>query len=71
MPSSHTASQEELKAAKVPLAWRDQCSAYVLGLLLIKRVRLTHAFLFVTLQTSDTSEYLPENKLLSTMDLRE
>lgn len=29
MPSSLTASQEELKAAKVPLAWRDQCSAYV------------------------------------------
>jgi NADH-ubiquinone oxidoreductase B18 subunit (NDUFB7) len=27
--SSTTASQEELKAHKVPLAWRDQCSAYV------------------------------------------
>jgi hypothetical protein len=27
--SSTTASQEELKAHRVPLAWRDQCSAYV------------------------------------------
>ena len=26
---STTASQEELKAHRVPLAWRDQCSAYV------------------------------------------
>ncbi|OAX41092.1 hypothetical protein K503DRAFT_538304 [Rhizopogon vinicolor AM-OR11-026] len=32
MPSSHTASQEELKAAKVPLAWRDQCSALLIPL---------------------------------------
>ena len=30
--SSTTASQEELKAHRVPLAWRDQCSAYVLFL---------------------------------------
>jgi hypothetical protein len=28
MTSSTTASQEELKAAKVPVAWRDGCSAY-------------------------------------------
>lgn len=27
MAASTTASQEELKAAKVPLAWRDRCSA--------------------------------------------
>ncbi|CDO70354.1 hypothetical protein BN946_scf184613.g4 [Trametes cinnabarina] len=27
MTSSTTASQAELKAAKVPLGWRDQCSA--------------------------------------------
>jgi len=27
--SSTTASQEELKSHRVPLAWRDQCSAYV------------------------------------------
>ncbi|KAG1740364.1 NADH-ubiquinone oxidoreductase B18 subunit-domain-containing protein [Suillus lakei] len=32
MPSSLTASQEELKAAKVPLAWRDQCSALLIPL---------------------------------------
>ena len=30
MTSSTTASQTELKAAKVPVGWRDQCSAYVL-----------------------------------------
>jgi NADH dehydrogenase (ubiquinone) 1 beta subcomplex subunit 7 len=30
--SSTTASQEELKTHRVPLAWRDQCSAYVLFL---------------------------------------
>ena len=29
--SSTTASQEELKAHRVPLAWRDQCSAYVIN----------------------------------------
>ena len=28
MVSTHTASREELKAAKVPIAWRDQCSMY-------------------------------------------
>ncbi len=27
--TSTTASQEELKAHRIPLAWRDQCSAYV------------------------------------------
>ena len=30
MTSSTTASQTELKGARIPLAWRDQCSAYVL-----------------------------------------
>ena len=30
--ASTTASQTELKAARVPLAWRDQCSAHVLTL---------------------------------------
>ncbi|KAI0270348.1 NADH-ubiquinone oxidoreductase B18 subunit-domain-containing protein [Russula aff. rugulosa BPL654] len=30
--SSTTASQEELKAHRVPLAWRDQCSALLLPL---------------------------------------
>lgn len=29
MTSSTAASQSELKAAKVPLGWRDQCSACV------------------------------------------
>lgn len=29
MSSSTTASQEELKAHRVPLGWRDGCSAYV------------------------------------------
>ncbi|CCL99005.1 uncharacterized protein FIBRA_01013 [Fibroporia radiculosa] len=32
MTSSTTASQTELKDAKVPLAWRDQCSALLLPL---------------------------------------
>ncbi|KDQ65141.1 hypothetical protein JAAARDRAFT_117911 [Jaapia argillacea MUCL 33604] len=32
MPSSTTASQTELKANKVPLAWRDGCSALVIPL---------------------------------------
>ncbi|KAF9817234.1 hypothetical protein IEO21_03598 [Rhodonia placenta] len=32
MTSSTTASQEELKQAKIPLAWRDQCSAMLLPL---------------------------------------
>ncbi|TFK45475.1 hypothetical protein OE88DRAFT_1639881 [Heliocybe sulcata] len=32
MASSNTASQEELKAHKVPLGWRDQCSALLIPL---------------------------------------
>ncbi|KAL6304063.1 B18 subunit of NADH:ubiquinone oxidoreductase [Sparassis latifolia] len=32
MPSSTTASQTELKEARVPLAWRDQCSALLIPL---------------------------------------
>ncbi|TCD69195.1 hypothetical protein EIP91_008491 [Steccherinum ochraceum] len=32
MPSSTTASQQELKDSKTPLAWRDGCSALLLPL---------------------------------------
>ncbi|PSR72865.1 hypothetical protein PHLCEN_2v11232 [Hermanssonia centrifuga] len=32
MATSTTASQEELKAARVPLGWRDGCSALLLPL---------------------------------------
>ncbi|KIM79479.1 hypothetical protein PILCRDRAFT_823382 [Piloderma croceum F 1598] len=32
MPSSTTASQTELKAARVPIAWRDQCSGLLIPL---------------------------------------
>ncbi|KDQ29910.1 NDUFB7, NADH dehydrogenase 1 beta subcomplex, 7, 18kDa [Pleurotus ostreatus PC15] len=32
MASSTTASQTELKANKVPLGWRDQCSALLIPL---------------------------------------
>ncbi|THH11675.1 hypothetical protein EW146_g7971 [Bondarzewia mesenterica] len=32
MASATTASQEELKAHKVPIAWRDQCSALLIPL---------------------------------------
>ncbi|KAH7888196.1 NADH-ubiquinone oxidoreductase B18 subunit-domain-containing protein [Phlebopus sp. FC_14] len=32
MTTTYTASQEELKAAKVPTAWRDQCSALLIPL---------------------------------------
>ncbi|KAH9843503.1 NADH-ubiquinone oxidoreductase B18 subunit-domain-containing protein [Rhodofomes roseus] len=32
MASSTTASQEELKQNRVPLAWRDQCSALLIPL---------------------------------------
>ncbi|GJE83950.1 NDUFB7, NADH dehydrogenase 1 beta subcomplex [Phanerochaete sordida] len=37
MASSTTASQEELKAAKVPLAWRDRCSALLIPLNVCRR----------------------------------
>ncbi|KAJ7645119.1 NADH-ubiquinone oxidoreductase B18 subunit-domain-containing protein [Mycena polygramma] len=37
MPSSTTASQEELKAHKVPLQWRDGCSALVIPLNICRR----------------------------------
>ena len=33
MAASTTASQEELKAHRIPLAWRDQCSSCVVTLL--------------------------------------
>ncbi|ETW84650.1 hypothetical protein HETIRDRAFT_314750 [Heterobasidion irregulare TC 32-1] len=32
MASATTASQEELKTNKVPIAWRDQCSALLIPL---------------------------------------
>ncbi|WWC66477.1 uncharacterized protein I206_100379 [Kwoniella pini CBS 10737] len=32
MTSSTTASQSELEAARVPLGWRDQCSALLIPL---------------------------------------
>ncbi|EIW81981.1 hypothetical protein CONPUDRAFT_122469 [Coniophora puteana RWD-64-598 SS2] len=32
MPSATTASQQELKDNKVPIAWRDQCSALLIPL---------------------------------------
>ncbi|KAI0719218.1 B18 subunit of NADH:ubiquinone oxidoreductase [Fomitopsis betulina] len=32
MASSTTASQEELKQHKIPVAWRDQCSALLIPL---------------------------------------
>lgn len=41
--SSTTASQEELKAHRVPIAWRDQCSAYVLLSLRIRVPPRTYA----------------------------
>ncbi|KAF8131028.1 NADH-ubiquinone oxidoreductase B18 subunit-domain-containing protein [Boletus edulis] len=37
MVSAHTASQEELKLAKVPVAWRDQCSALLIPLNVCRR----------------------------------
>ncbi|KAI6039210.1 B18 subunit of NADH:ubiquinone oxidoreductase, partial [Pisolithus marmoratus] len=37
MTSSHIASQEELKAAKVPVAWRDQCSSLLIPLNVCRR----------------------------------
>jgi hypothetical protein len=43
--SSTTASQTELKANRVPIAWRDGCSAYVLSRIVYKRL-LTGYVLF-------------------------
>ncbi|KAI0031559.1 B18 subunit of NADH:ubiquinone oxidoreductase [Vararia minispora EC-137] len=37
MSSSATASQEELKAHRVPLGWRDQCSALLIPLNVCRR----------------------------------
>ncbi|KAL4261432.1 NADH dehydrogenase [ubiquinone] 1 beta subcomplex subunit 7 [Pleurotus pulmonarius] len=37
MASSTTASQNELKANKVPLGWRDQCSALLIPLNVCRR----------------------------------
>jgi len=37
MASSMTASQEELKANKVPLGYRDQCSSLLIGLNVCRR----------------------------------
>ena len=38
MASSTTASETEMKAAKLPLGWRDQCSACVATLSVLKNV---------------------------------
>ncbi|KAJ7785217.1 NADH-ubiquinone oxidoreductase B18 subunit-domain-containing protein [Mycena maculata] len=40
MPSSTTASQEELKAHRVPVQWRDGCSALVIPLNICRRKSL-------------------------------
>ncbi|KAJ6586412.1 NADH-ubiquinone oxidoreductase B18 subunit-domain-containing protein [Mycena vulgaris] len=40
MPSSTTASQEELKAYRVPVQWRDGCSALLIPLNLCRRETL-------------------------------
>ncbi|KAI0773641.1 NADH-ubiquinone oxidoreductase B18 subunit-domain-containing protein [Fomes fomentarius] len=40
MTSSTTASQTELKAAKVPLGWRDQCSSLLIPLNVCRRDKL-------------------------------
>ncbi|KAI0084220.1 NADH-ubiquinone oxidoreductase B18 subunit-domain-containing protein [Irpex rosettiformis] len=40
MASSTTASQTELKQAKVPLGWRDQCSALLLPLNVCRKEKM-------------------------------
>ncbi|KAI1792503.1 B18 subunit of NADH:ubiquinone oxidoreductase [Ganoderma leucocontextum] len=40
MTSSTTASQSELRAAKVPLGWRDQCSALLIPLNVCRKDKL-------------------------------
>ncbi|KAI9059005.1 hypothetical protein FKP32DRAFT_1680140 [Trametes sanguinea] len=40
MTSSTTASQAELKAAKIPLGWRDQCSALLIPLNVCRKEKM-------------------------------
>ncbi|KAJ7445225.1 B18 subunit of NADH:ubiquinone oxidoreductase [Mycena galericulata] len=40
MPSETTASQEELKAHRVPVQWRDGCSALVIPLNICRKKSL-------------------------------
>ncbi|KAI0751696.1 B18 subunit of NADH:ubiquinone oxidoreductase [Daedaleopsis nitida] len=40
MTSSTTASQTELKAAKVPVGWRDQCSSLLIPLNVCRKDKL-------------------------------
>ncbi|KAI0352535.1 hypothetical protein OH77DRAFT_795249 [Trametes cingulata] len=40
MTSATTASQAELKAAKVPLGWRDQCSALLIPLNVCRKEKM-------------------------------
>ncbi|KAI0829208.1 B18 subunit of NADH:ubiquinone oxidoreductase [Trametes gibbosa] len=40
MTSSTAASQTELKAAKVPIGWRDQCSALLIPLNVCRKDKL-------------------------------
>ena len=70
MVSAHTASQEELKAAKVPVAWRDQCSAYVSLCVWAGSVPTDHRPLADD-QVADTIERVPEKELLSSLGVRE
>jgi len=76
--SSTTASQEELKVHRVPLAWRDQCSAYVLLSLRIREPTFTHPFptdgvgflLFCArAQAAAAFERLPQGRVLPAMGM--
>ncbi|KDR80301.1 hypothetical protein GALMADRAFT_62844 [Galerina marginata CBS 339.88] len=40
MASSTTASQEELKANRVPLAWRDSCSSLLIPLNICRKQKM-------------------------------
>ncbi|KAH9172174.1 NADH-ubiquinone oxidoreductase B18 subunit-domain-containing protein [Lactarius sanguifluus] len=74
MSSSTTASQEELKAHRVPLAWRDQCSALLLPLNVCRKDKYylpweceneRHAY------EKCVSSYMRRMKALSKQKLRE
>jgi len=73
--SSTTASQEELKAHRVPLAWRDQCSALLLPLNVCRKEKYylpweceneRHAY-----EKCQYDDYMRRMKVLSKQKLRE
>ena len=70
MAVSMAASQEELKAARVPVAWRDGCSVCVLlNIGCLHRLTDISIHAFATAQYAPYSECVSQAEQVSTMGM--